>query len=62
MTPDDAPVEVFALDALARLTTEAGDAARARDLHQAADQRMDRASHFITERDRTDAACVRQPA
>jgi predicted ATPase/DNA-binding SARP family transcriptional activator len=36
----DAPVEVFALDAL-------GD-------HDAADRRMAAASHFITERDRTD--------
>jgi predicted ATPase/DNA-binding SARP family transcriptional activator len=44
----DAPVEIFALDALARL---AGDNA----LHEAADRRMEAASHFITEQDRTDA-------
>ena len=44
---DDAPVEVLALDALARPT---GDAAR----HAEADRRMRAASHFITERDRTD--------
>jgi predicted ATPase/DNA-binding SARP family transcriptional activator len=44
---DDAPVEVFALDALGRLT---GDLA----LHEAADLRMEAASHFITDRDRTD--------
>ena len=37
----DAPVEVFALDALG--------------LYEAADRRMAAASHFITERDRTDA-------
>jgi tetratricopeptide (TPR) repeat protein len=43
----DAPVEVFALDALARVT---GDA----QLYEAADRRMVDASHFITERDRTD--------
>jgi hypothetical protein len=43
----DAPVEVFALDALGRLT---GDPA----LHEAADRRMAAASHFITERDRVD--------
>ena len=43
----DAPAEVFALDALARLT---GDD----DLYAAADGRMDAASHFITPRDRVD--------
>jgi hypothetical protein len=37
---DDAPVEVFALDALG--------------LYDEADLRMEAASHFITERDRTD--------
>ncbi len=36
----DAPVEVFALDALGR--------------HDEADRRMEAASHFITDRDRTD--------
>jgi predicted ATPase/DNA-binding SARP family transcriptional activator len=55
---DDGPVEVFALDALARLASEAGDAATARDLSEAADRRMEAASHFITERDRTDARAV----
>ena len=49
---DDAPVEVFALDALARLER---DSAAARDLRKAADRRMPAASHFITERDRVDA-------
>ena len=44
---DDAPVEVFALDALGRLT---GDLA----LHEAADRRMEVASHFITDYDRVD--------
>jgi hypothetical protein len=44
---DDAPVEVFALDALGRLT---GDPA----LHDLADRRKEAASHFITERDRID--------
>lgn len=44
---DDAPVEVFALDALGRLT---GDPS----LHEMADRRMEAASHFITARDRTD--------
>ncbi len=52
------PVEVFALDALARLAADAGDAAAARDLAEAADRRMEAASHFITERDRTDARAV----
>ncbi len=47
----DAPVEVFALDALARLAADAGTAA---ELSAAADRRMPAASHFITERDRTD--------
>jgi predicted ATPase/DNA-binding SARP family transcriptional activator len=51
---DDAPVEVFALDALARIATEAGDAATARERTAEADRRMRSASHFITELDRTD--------
>jgi tetratricopeptide (TPR) repeat protein len=50
---DDAPVEVFALDALARIAAERGETA-ARDLCEAADRRMGSAAHFITERDRTD--------
>jgi hypothetical protein len=59
---DDAPAEVFALDALARIAADAGDVARARDLCETADVRMEFASHFITERDRTDAHAVRQIA
>ncbi|MDX6728260.1 MAG: hypothetical protein QOK49_3065 [Baekduia sp.] len=59
---DDAPVEVFALDALARIAHEAGDVGTAGELCQAADRRMESASHFITERDRTDARWVRQLA
>src|SRR4051812_35733872 len=51
---DDAPVEVFALDALARLAVERGDDSTAHELGDAADRRMDAASHFITERDRAD--------
>jgi predicted ATPase len=59
---DDAPVEVFALDALARIAAEAGDIPTARDLCEAADQRMDSASDFITDLDRADARAVRQLA
>ncbi len=59
---DDAPVEVFALDALAHLAARDGDAASARDLSRAADRRMEAASHFITELDRADARSVRQLA
>jgi predicted ATPase/DNA-binding SARP family transcriptional activator len=52
----DAPVEVLALDALARLT---GD----QELREAADRRMAEASHFIAERDRVDArAASRTPS
>jgi predicted ATPase/DNA-binding SARP family transcriptional activator len=58
----DAPVEVFALDALARLAAESGDIGAARELCEAADRRMEAASHFITERDRTDARSIRQAA
>jgi predicted ATPase len=43
----NAPVEVFALDALARITGDEG-------LYAAADERMATASHFIAERDRVD--------
>jgi hypothetical protein len=50
----DAPVEVFALDALSARAREGGDIDRARDLTTEADRRMADASHFITERDRTD--------
>ncbi|MDP9199703.1 MAG: transcriptional activator domain-containing protein, partial [Pseudomonadota bacterium] len=59
---DDAPVEVFALDALARIAAERDDIATARDLCEAADRRMESASHFITDLDRTDARSVRQIA
>jgi hypothetical protein len=53
-------VEVFALDALARIAAEAGDTARAHDLCDVADRRMVSTSHFITELDRVDAHWVRQ--
>jgi predicted ATPase/DNA-binding SARP family transcriptional activator len=59
---DDAPVEVFALDALARIAAEGGDPAKAEVLLEAADRRMRSASHFITELDRTDSRMVRQTA
>jgi predicted ATPase len=59
---DDAPVEVLALDALARIADGAGEASTARDLCEAADRRMEVASHFITDRDRTDAHHVRRNA
>ena len=58
----DAPVEIFALDALARLAAEGGDVAAARDLCLQADRRMEVASHVITDLDRTDARAVRQSA
>ncbi|HST86277.1 MAG TPA: BTAD domain-containing putative transcriptional regulator [Kineosporiaceae bacterium] len=57
---NDAPVEVFALDALARLAVRAGDPSTARDLRRTADRRMKDASHFITDRDRTDAHAAGQ--
>ena len=57
---DDAAVEVFALDALARIAASTGDISTARDLCEAADLRMEAASHFITELDRTDARWVRK--
>jgi tetratricopeptide (TPR) repeat protein len=59
---DDAPVEVFALDALARSAADRGDVATARALGGAADRRMGSAAHFITELDRTDARSLRQAA
>jgi len=59
---DDAPVEVFALDALARIAAETGDIAKAQHLCETADRRMEAASHAITDRDRTDARSVRQIA
>jgi hypothetical protein len=59
-TNDAAHVEVFALDALARLAAQQGDIDKARALCDRADRRMEAASHFITDRDRTDADTVRQ--
>jgi hypothetical protein len=56
----DAPVEVFALDALARTAAQAGDIGTARDLCELADRRMPVVSHFITDADRSDARWVRQ--
>lgn len=59
---DDLPhVEVFALDALARIAADAGDIASARELCDTADRRMQDAAHFITDFDRVDARGVRQP-
>jgi predicted ATPase/DNA-binding SARP family transcriptional activator len=52
-------VEVFALDALARVAFDRGEPARARELCEEADRRMAHAAHFITERDRVDARRVR---
>ena len=57
---DDAPVEVFALDALARIAAASGDMSAARELCEAADRRMESASHFITDLDRVDARWVRE--
>jgi predicted ATPase/DNA-binding SARP family transcriptional activator len=59
---DDAPVEVFALDALGRARSQAGDRAGAVALCEEADRRMDAASHFIAELDRVDARAVRLAA
>ena len=57
---DAAHVEVFALDALARLAADSGREAEARELLDRADGRMEAASHFITDHDRTDAHWVRR--
>ncbi len=59
---EKAHVEVFALDALARAALADGDDATARALCDQADERFATASHFITERDRVDAAVVRVTA
>ena len=59
---DDAPAEVFALDALARLAAISGDAAEVRARHEEADRRMGAAAHFITELDRSDARALRSLA
>ena len=57
---DDAPVEVFALDALARIAATAGDASTARALAEAADGRLEAAAHVISDLDRTDVHEVRE--
>ena len=59
---DHAHIEVFALDALARIAAEAGDITTAQSLCEEADRRLEAASHFITDFDRTDAYAVRQLA
>ena len=59
-TADLAHVEVFALDALARIAADAGDLARSRDLCETADLRLEDAAHFITDIDRVDALRVRE--
>jgi predicted ATPase len=56
---DDAPSEVFALDALARLAAASGDIDSARALAGASDARMAVASHFIAQPDRVDALVLR---
>ncbi len=56
---DDAHVEVFALDALALITANAGDLETALEFCRAADERMRAAADFITDVDRTDAHAVR---
>jgi tetratricopeptide (TPR) repeat protein len=57
---DEAHVEVFALDALARIAAESGDVETAHDLCDVADTRMECTAHFITELDRVDARWIRQ--
>jgi tetratricopeptide (TPR) repeat protein len=59
---DDAPVEVFAMDALGRSAARAGDAVEARELCETADRRMACAAHVITDADRVDARAVRRRA
>jgi hypothetical protein len=59
---NDAPVEVLALDGLSRLAATSGAIAMALELCETADRRMEHASHFITELDRTDARWVRPDA
>jgi predicted ATPase/DNA-binding SARP family transcriptional activator len=56
---DDPHVEVFALDALARIAAEAGDISTANGLLDSADARMAAASDFMTDLDRVDAHAVR---
>ncbi|MGD9704530.1 MAG: BTAD domain-containing putative transcriptional regulator [Acidimicrobiia bacterium] len=52
---DNAAAEVFVLDGLARIAAATGDTDGAAALSDEADARMRAASHFIAERDRTDA-------
>jgi len=58
----EAHVEVFALDALGGIAAREGDIDTARALCEAADRRMEAASHFITDLDRTDAHEVKHAA
>ena len=55
----DAPVEVLALDGLGRIAADRGDLTRATALCTEADRRMEAASDFMTDLDRTDARAVR---
>ena len=57
---DQAHIEVFALDALARVAADAGDLTRSRELCARADRRLADAAHFITDFDRVDARYVRE--
>ena len=57
-TEGDAPVEVFALDALGALAAAAGNVAVADAHRHLADRRMEAAGHFITELDRVDKISV----
>jgi hypothetical protein len=59
---EDAPVEVFALDALARIAADDGQLDDAQRLIRDADRRMLAASHFITPLDRSDARWARHAA
>jgi tetratricopeptide (TPR) repeat protein len=61
-TNDEAHVEVFALDALARAESRAGNVDAAHALGELADRRMATAAHFITDRDRVDAHAFRHEA
>ncbi len=55
----DGPVEVFALDAAARIAASKGDAGTTRALLAEADDHMAHADHFISEADRVDARSAR---
>jgi predicted ATPase/DNA-binding SARP family transcriptional activator len=56
---NDGDVEVFALDALARLALSSGDQATALALCGSADERMRAGTQFLTDLDRSDARWVR---